>query len=140
MQLLYDYAFRFVGIPYKYGGQSPMEGLDCSSLMRWLLKAGGITLEPPSNAQGIHDQLVKNNKTDTVGLGTLIFYGTSISEIVHVGMALDEWRHIEAAGGSSGTLSQQLAITRAAFVRITPIRHEQRIAVVNPDYPFKTLP
>lgn len=128
-------ALQYVGIPYKYGGQSPPEGLDCSALSRILLKAGGIALDSSHNAQRLYD-VFQAHPTPSACLGDLVFYGDSPSSISHVAMALSAHVHVEAAGGDSSTNTLADSIARRAFVRVTPIRITQRVGIFRPPYPF----
>ena len=37
-----DYAYSFLGTPYRWGGDDPLTGIDCSGLALEVLKAAGI--------------------------------------------------------------------------------------------------
>lgn len=137
MKLLYDYALTFCNIPYKWGGNDPMEGLDCSNLIRIILKAEGFNLNG-MNSQAMYNYFRNYNEGTNIDLGALIFYGKSEKEIVHIALALDKHRHIEAASGNSSVSDLETAIEKNAFVRITPIRKDYFMAIM-PNYPFKVV-
>ncbi|MEZ4891663.1 MAG: NlpC/P60 family protein [Saprospiraceae bacterium] len=46
-----DYGQKFVGVNYKYGGQSPGTGFDCSGFTSYVLKGFGYTISPASAVQ-----------------------------------------------------------------------------------------
>ena len=132
--ILYDYAMRLVGIPYRWGGTNPMMGYDCSGLVRALLRAQGIKVNPPGNAAGLYEQF-KQFETEVIQLGSMIFYQDPILHHVdHVAMALDSEYQIEAAGGDHTTLTLNDAIAKNAFVRVSKIRIANRKAILHPAY------
>ena len=131
-----------IGTPYKYGGLSPAEGLDCSSLVRLLLRGQGIDYGTAYTAQTLYEFFARNEhhvSTDAQ-LGALVFYGKSISDIDHVAMCLNRYLHVEAAGGNSTTTTLAAAIEAHAFVKLTPIRMSRRVAILMPEYPWKDAP
>lgn len=138
MDLLKEYALRFIGIPYKFGGRSPMEGLDCSQLMQEILASVG--LDPPGDqtAQTLFDYFsIPGNSAHLFGpkLGALLFFGESVTKITHVAMALDEFRMVEAGGGRSSTRTLEDAIEDNAYVKIAYIaKRKDLVAVLRPRY------
>lgn len=141
MNLLLAYALQMVNVPYRWGGRHPSEGLDCSHLVYLLLRSQGA-IDPGSyTAQTLYNQFQDRARPVSVAeLGSLVFYGQGPREIDHIALAINEYTHIESAGGDHTTLSLARAIEQNAFVRITPIRHEKRVAIVMPEYPFRPLP
>ena len=41
-----DYAVRFIGTPYRYGGSTPKAGFDCSGLINYVYKAVAKVVPP----------------------------------------------------------------------------------------------
>lgn len=140
--LFITYAMQFVGVPYKFGGMSPMEGLDCSALVRLVLRSQGIWFDTPYTSQTLYAHFSKseNHVGVTPELGALVFYGNDNKGIDHVAMCLTREQHLEAAGGDHTTLTLAQAIERRAYVKLTPIRTQHRVAIFLPHYPFKPLP
>lgn len=80
-----DYARKFVGTNYKYAGQSPGTGFDCSGFTAYVMKGFGITLSPASAAQSTTGQKIP---LDRVLPGDLLFFGESDKKIQHVGLVV----------------------------------------------------
>lgn len=138
--LLLLYALSLTGVPYKWGGRSPKEGLDCSNLVRILLHSQGIELDNAYSAAELFlhfSRLHPVTQTEQKpSFGSLIFYGKNKQDIEHVAMALSATTQIESAGGDHTTLTITDAIEKAAFVRITPIRANLFQGAFLPPYPW----
>ena len=65
-----------LGVPYVYGDEIPGVGFDCSGLVQWAYKQGGINL--PRTSQAMWSSL-KNKRvaTNAVREGDLVFMGGS---------------------------------------------------------------
>lgn len=80
-----DYGQKFVGTPYKYAGQSPKTGFDCSGFTSYVLKENGVVSSPASAIQAKEGRAVP---LDKVLPGDLLFFGESKKSISHVGMVI----------------------------------------------------
>lgn len=78
-----DFGKKFVGVPYKYAGQSPSTGFDCSGFTYYVMKGFGISLSPASSAQAT---LGKKVPLDKALPGDLLFFGASAKKIQHVAL------------------------------------------------------
>ena len=131
--LMLSYAISMVGLPYIWGGDSPLEGFDCSGLVIELLKAEGrFPVGDDTTAQGLYlyfkDQGFQS--TGAAERGCLAFYGKSVNEITHVAYCLDEKHVIEAAGGNHTTITPEIAKKQNAHVRIRQIRYRKDFLTV----------
>jgi len=85
-------ARRFLGIPYLWGGCSPL-GLDCSGFVQLVMRLHGVAL--PRDA---HEQARRGEPVEAPAAGDLVFFGPEEARITHVGLMLDGERFIHAAG------------------------------------------
>jgi cell wall-associated NlpC family hydrolase len=69
-------------------------------------------------------------------MGDLLFFGKDLQNIVHVAMALDNVRMIEAGGGGSKCTTVCAAAQQNAYIRVRPIaRRPDLVAICRPNYP-----
>jgi cell wall-associated NlpC family hydrolase len=135
MQLLKDYALKFVGTPYKWGGANPIEGLDCSGFVQLILAAAGIDPPGDQTAQGLFNHFEKTASHGIRKLGSLAFFGKSVTQISHIGWCLDPYRMIHASGGDHLTLTLSDAARKNAYVKVTLIEYRpDLVAVLKPQY------
>ncbi len=112
-----EYAEKFLGVKYSWGGKTPEQGFDCSGLVSEALKGCGLI---PNNtllkSKDLYTYLLKKvtNPVSQIKRGTILFFGSSISEISHIAIARDENFMVEAGG-------EGRAETDKGFVRIRPI-------------------
>ncbi|NBW16396.1 MAG: peptidoglycan endopeptidase [Caulobacteraceae bacterium] len=125
---LIRYAIRFVGVPYIYGGNNPMSGMDCSGFVCECLKAVGIVASHRDYSARDLFKLLKEREgckvTRKVERGCVLFFGKKDSLISHVAIAISDKLMIESGGGDAGTISKEKAEKSNAFVRIRPIRND----------------
>lgn len=97
---LTSYAQSLIGSPYKYGGNSPISGFDCSGFVGHVFQHSA-NLSLPRNAQQIsrHGTPVKASQLRE---GDLVFYNTNNQAYSHVGIYLgnDRFIHAPSSGGS----------------------------------------
>lgn len=136
--VLYDYAMKLVGLPYRWGGDDPINGFDCSGLVQELLQSCGVyPAKRDTNAAGLW-QFFDVPVTTAPNFGTLAFFGAAINAIHHVGFCLNETQMLEAGGGGSTTLTAKDAADKNAYVRVRPIRfRKDLVGLKHPTYPWK---
>jgi cell wall-associated NlpC family hydrolase len=87
-------ALALHGVEYKRGGKSPVAGLDCSGLVRYVFhEAQGIDL--PNTARELA-RIGEKVKRDALQPGDLVFYNTLRRAFSHVGIYLGDNRFIHA--------------------------------------------
>lgn len=103
-QVANDVLFRamaLVGTPYKWGGNTPETGFDCSGLVDYIYRnAANIALPHSSQAMAEMGQKVKH--MTELASGDLVFFG-SRHGISHVGVYVGQGRFVHAPN-SGGTV------------------------------------
>ena len=94
-----NYAMKFLGNPYVWGGTSLTKGADCSGFTMSVMKNFGISLPHYSGSQANSGKRIKSSQMKP---GDLIFYGSSRGRINHVAMYIGNGQIIHAASRRSG--------------------------------------
>lgn len=93
-------ALSLTGIKYKYGGNSPQTGFDCSGFVRYVFQqAASLTL--PHGARAL-SQLGQTVPIEQLQPGDLVFFNTLKSAFSHVGIYLGDNRFIHAPSSGGG--------------------------------------
>jgi cell wall-associated NlpC family hydrolase len=117
-----------VGRRYRYGGQSPDRGFDCSGFVRYVLAA--LSLDVPRTAAQLERTGIAVER-DTSGLrpGDLLTFGAG-RKASHVGIYIGNGRYIHASSKAGRVIESP--IDRAPHPLIKQWRGARRI-VVTPD-------
>lgn len=87
-------AIGLVGVPYRYGGNTPKGGFDCSGLIAYVYqKVGQIKL--PRTVEGI-GQVGQSLGNQTPAPGDLVFFNTQGHKHSHVGIYVGQGRFVHA--------------------------------------------
>ncbi len=86
-------AERFVGIPYQWGGDNVVEGMDCSGFVRAVYNLCGLSIPRTSRDQFKAGDLVEK---DDLKDGDLVFFGSSADKINHVGIYVGGGKFVHA--------------------------------------------
>ncbi len=102
-------ALSLTGIRYKYGGNSPETGFDCSGFVRYVYQqAANLTL--PHGARAI-SQLGKTVPKAELQPGDLVFFNTLKSTFSHVGIYLGNNRFIHSPSSGGGVRVEDMQST-----------------------------
>ena len=86
-------AERFVGIPYRWGGETVVDGMDCSGFARAVYNLCGLNIPRTSRDQfKAGDPVAKDDLRD----GDLVFFGASETAINHVGIYVGNGKFVHA--------------------------------------------
>lgn len=104
-QVANDVLFRamaLVGTPYKWGGNTPAGGFDCSGLVDYIYRHAADILLPHSSREmaGMHGR--KIHAMTELASGDLVFFGGH-SGVSHVGVYVGKGRFVHAPN-SGGTV------------------------------------
>ncbi|WP_017940216.1 C40 family peptidase [Zestomonas thermotolerans] len=96
-------ALGLVGTPYRYGGNTPEGGFDCSGLIGYVYRdAAGVLL--PRSTRELLALGVPRVSRDSLRSGDLVFFATSGgSQVSHAGIYVGEGRFVHAPS-SGGTV------------------------------------
>ncbi|CAE6913505.1 MULTISPECIES: C40 family peptidase [Pseudomonas] len=96
-------ALGLVGTPYRYGGNTPEGGFDCSGLIGYVYRdAAGISL--PRSTRELSAMRTPDVRRDALQSGDLVFFATSGGRSVsHAGIYVGEGRFVHAPS-SGGTV------------------------------------
>lgn len=93
-------ALGLVGTPYRYGGNTPEGGFDCSGLVTYVYRdSAGVGL--PRSSRDLAALPVPRLARDELASGDLVFFGRG-RQVTHVGIYVGENRfvHAPASGGT----------------------------------------
>jgi cell wall-associated NlpC family hydrolase len=129
-RVLWALAVSYLGKPYKWGGDDPIEGVDCSGLVQEFLERIGAKDYPGDYTGQQMFTHYRSRSEPQRQLGSIIFYGKSVDQITHVGMFLTENYIIHAGGGGSKTKTLKDAADQNAFVKIRPFDYRKDIVAI----------
>jgi cell wall-associated NlpC family hydrolase len=93
------YALGMIGVDYRFGGNTPEDGLDCSGLVRYVFQeVTGVTLPRTSKEMS---RLGAPVATADLRPGDLVFFNTRRFQFSHVGIYLGDNRFIHAPSQGS---------------------------------------
>lgn len=136
-ELLRTVANSCLNIPYIWGGNHPLDGMDCSGFVLWVYKSIGLWRGGDTTAQGIYDYFkIRGKILDMEAkfpMGSLLFFGKTKSSITHIGIAYNSEIMWEAGGGGSRCKTPADAKRAGACVRLGQInRRTDFVAVIFP--------
>ena len=94
-------AIGLVGTPYRYGGNTPESGFDCSGLVTYVF-ADMLDLRLPRTSRELARVQGPKISAERLSSGDLVFFGSG-DEVWHVGIYVGEGRFVHAPS-SGGTV------------------------------------
>jgi hypothetical protein len=89
-------AGRYIGVPYRWGGESPRTGFDCSGLTMVVYRLNGLDLPRSSRQQWKTGKRVDRSRLQK---GDLVFFATrGGNRVSHVGIYTGENKFLHAPG------------------------------------------
>lgn len=111
-------AIGLVGTPYRYGGNTPDSGFDCSGLIGYVYRdAAGIRL--PRSTRELIAMPVPSVRRDALQTGDLVFFATNGGgQVSHAGIYVGEGRfvHAPSSGGTVRLDSLSLAYWQRSYL------------------------
>lgn len=108
-------AMGLLGIKYKYGGNSPEQGLDCSGFVRHVFKEAWGTVLPRTSEE--ISRVGQRIDLRELQAGDLVFYNTLRRTFSHVGIYLgdDKFIHAPSSGGKVRIESMKVHYWKSRF-------------------------
>lgn len=98
-QQVVNYALQFVGGRYRYGGNDPHTGVDCSGFTRYVLQNSvGVSMSRSSGSQAAQG---KSISAAQIRPGDLVFYGSG-RHINHVALYIGNGQIVHASTERTG--------------------------------------
>lgn len=130
------YARAFIGQPYRWGGDDPIHGFDCSGLVIEILTAVGIL---PHRYDATASQLLATLTAlgavtlESVKPGAVVFFRNTAGDLIHVELGIEAGLMLGASGGGSSTDDIEDAAAKNAFVKIRPAGYRlEQTTIVDP--------
>jgi cell wall-associated NlpC family hydrolase len=103
------YALGLIGVDYRWGGETPESGVDCSGLVRYVFQqVTGVTLPRTSKELS---RLGRTVASAELAPGDLVFFNTRRLPFSHVGIYLGDNRFIHAPSTGSEVEIAQMSET-----------------------------
>lgn len=99
-------ALEAVGTPYRWGGESPATGFDCSGLVRWAY--GHVGLDLPHNSYALYSEGRRVSESGMEAGDILFFEGLG-----HVGLYIGRGRMVHAP--QSGRTVEVVRLARTNY-------------------------
>lgn len=94
-------AISLVGTPYRYGGNTPQSGFDCSGLIGYVFREA-VQLQLPRTTRELHAMPAEPVHRERLASGDLVFFGQR-GRVSHAGIYVGEGRFVHAPS-SGGTV------------------------------------
>ena len=88
-------AIGLVGTPYRFGGNTPVSGFDCSGLVDFVFR-DAVGLDLPRNTRELIDLDVPEIDRDSLQPGDLVFFSPRGGRVSHIGIYVGEGRFVHA--------------------------------------------
>jgi cell wall-associated NlpC family hydrolase len=112
-------AVGLVGVPYRYGGNNPNGGFDCSGLITYVFsKSANIKLPRTIQEMSNRGQSVANGPPAP---GDLVFFNTTGAKYSHAGIYVGQGRFVHAPS-AGGTVRLEYITTPYWAARFTEAR------------------
>ena len=111
-QQIAEHSVSFLGIRYKWGGNSPSTGFDCSGFVVYIMRQYNINLTRTSAGQ-YNENGAHIDKSDLVP-GDLVFFSSNTRTVTHVGIYIGDGKFIHASSTRVGIIISDLNSTNYA--------------------------
>lgn len=128
------YAWTMVGIPYRWGGDDPMAGYDCSGEVVEILQAAGIFQDGEDHTA---ESMREYFPVKQIIIPGCLLFKMKNGVAYHVGIAVSWNTVIQAGGGGRGVVSLEDAIAADAFIKPRPVWTGPNIEIRDPFHNYR---
>ena len=108
-------ADRYVGTRYRYGGESPAEGFDCSGFVQFVYGRHGVEL-PRASYQQVRAGRAAPGEITALQPGDLMFFSAGGGRVDHVAIYAGDGRVIHATSGAGSVRYDDLDTDRGEWL------------------------
>ena len=106
-------AERYIGVPYRYGGTSPVSGFDCSGFVQYVYAQQGVDL-PRTSRQMAGAGVAVEPSTRSLAVGDLMLFQQG-GRISHVAIYAGNHRFIHSSSSGNGVRYDDLDTRRGKW-------------------------
>jgi cell wall-associated NlpC family hydrolase len=118
-----QFALKYLGTRYVWGGSSPQQGFDCSGLVSWAFRQAGYNM--PRDMWGQLQSGERVNKADLKPGDIVFFVNTYTRGLSHDAIYLGDGKFVHAATESLGIIISRLDETYWAARYYAAVRPKQ---------------
>jgi cell wall-associated NlpC family hydrolase len=107
-------ADRYLGTRYRYGGETPGVGFDCSGFVQYVFGRHGVNLPRTSRQQATAGQALRRG-VGTLQPGDLLLFATRGSRINHVAIYVGGNRILHSSAGAGKVVYDDLSTPRGKW-------------------------
>ncbi|HYF39697.1 MAG TPA: C40 family peptidase [Gemmatimonadales bacterium] len=107
-------AKRYIGTRYRYGGESPGSGFDCSGFVQYVFARHGISLPRTSRLQASAGESIPLSVESLVP-GDLLLFASTGRRIDHVAIYFGDNRILHSSAGAGGVVYDELDSPRGKW-------------------------
>jgi cell wall-associated NlpC family hydrolase len=104
----------YIGVPYRWGGNTPSEGFDCSGFVKYVYGRNSVTLPRTSRQQARVGEWLPTN-IGALRQGDLMFFAGNGTRITHVAMYAGANRILHSSSSGNGVRYDDLSSKRGRW-------------------------
>lgn len=130
--ILWAVINKMLFIPYKWGGDDPFDGYDCSGGIQEILDSIGLDPKGDQTSDRLFHYFKNQDRgeeVDSAKFGDLLFFGKK-EKIIHIAIAVNKTVMFEFGGGGSKTKTLNEAKEANAYGRFRRIHRRNDLQAI----------
>ena len=107
-------AKRYLGTRYRYGGESPTSGFDCSGFVQYVYGRHGVKLPRTSREQAAAGESLPL-EVEALRPGDLLLFASSGTTVNHVAIYVGQNKILHSSAGAGGVVYDDLTTPRGKW-------------------------